>query len=405
MTSQFKVPVGRKSRFARHPVRWLALVLSLGLLATIGIAEFLLSFPALSPAYQIGRSIPFPARHIRLREWQPNIDFIAAPPKIRRLNPGGPVHDIYQLSTDGNGFIKPSRIHKKPDATIVFLGGSTTETMFVSEEQRFPYLTGRLLEKRSGIRVNSYNGGKSGNNVLHSIFLLNAKVLPMSTDVVILMHAANDLLVLSSYGSYWPKSSDFGHVLTPKQNIETVVKYLRNITIPQTYWTLRGLMAAVDALVPIGTAWAADSQTKTQALISADLWGQDFRKALTQFVLTAQTWGVRPVLMTQVVETKDTVQPMRDDGGNYLAAERLSKRGFSADAFASSHQFFNAVIRDVGRRTGAQLIDLAVARHWSRAELYDGLHLNDNGSKVVAGLVADALEPVLIDITNSKKIR
>ena len=54
----------------------------------------------------------------------------------------------YVLRVDRQGFIMPAKIHDHPDLTIAFLGGSTTECTYVDEDQRFPYLVGRLLERR-----------------------------------------------------------------------------------------------------------------------------------------------------------------------------------------------------------------------------------------------------------------
>ena len=53
----------------------------------------------------------------------------------------------YVLRVDRQGFIMPSKIHDHPDLTIAFLGGSTTECIYVDEDNRFPYLVGRLLER------------------------------------------------------------------------------------------------------------------------------------------------------------------------------------------------------------------------------------------------------------------
>ena len=39
----------------------------------------------------------------------------------------------YVLRVDRQGFIMPSKIHDHPDLTIAFLGGSTTECIYVDE--------------------------------------------------------------------------------------------------------------------------------------------------------------------------------------------------------------------------------------------------------------------------------
>ncbi len=300
------------------------------------------------------------------------------------------MHDVYRVATDADGFIVPSRVHAAAALDIVFLGGSTTETMFVSEDKRFPYLVGRLLEERLGVPVNSHNGGKSGNNVLHSVFILIAKVLPLRPDIVVVMHNANDLGVLSTYGTYWPDSTDFGHIRQPRRDAETAIRTLRDATVPHTYRALRRVLSDAGPLRFGGTAHAAQPPPPR----SIDASGAAFESALIQLVETARAWRVPIVLMTQVVSSDDTVRPAVDDGGDYLAPEKLARRGFSADAFASAHAFFNQIVRHTAAARGAGLIDLAMEQHWMRAERYDGLHFNDAGSVAIAGHIAGALEPM-----------
>jgi lysophospholipase L1-like esterase len=377
-----------ESRFARHPVRWRAAVGLVCLILLAAAGEMILAQRDLPQDYRAAA----PARFIHLREWQPDTTFAETPPAIRRLNPGGAVLDEYRYETDRDGFIKPSALHDDPEVEIVFLGGSTTETLFVSTEQRFPYLAGRVLEARTGKRINSYNGGKSGNNVLHSTIILEMKVLPMAPAYVVLMHAANDIAVLSQYGSYWPDDRGSGDIrtTTPGQTLVSALRTLRDLTIPRTYHVLRhGLTAATSQGVggtPIQRAAPDPALPQATAL-----WGAQFRSALLTFVRTAEAWNIRPVLMTQALAMRDVRLPERDDGGAYLAPQNLARAGFTADSFRSTHELFNAITRDVARETGALLVDLERAYAWGPDELYDGLHLSDNGSALVARLIADAL--------------
>ena len=407
-----KIPVHpeeteRVDRFSRHPIFSITVIVATAFIVAVVATEAILSQTAIRTSYEIGRTPPSPPRIIRLREWHPNTVFEGPPPEIRRLNPGSSVKGLYRLAIDENGFIAPSRIHQVPDAEIVFLGGSTTESMFVSEDKRFPYLAGRLLEARTGIRVNSFNGGKSGNNTMHSIFALTAKVLPMRPDIVVLMHNANDQGMLARFGRYWPKEveawDDFRlHLLQPKNDPEAALRSVRELTVPHTYRAFRRLLSNAAGLGMIGRAYAGTTGASPADKSPADLTGDTFRRALTQFVETAAIWDIRPVLMTQALETRDTRRPVRDDGGDYLAPERLARGGFTAASFKSSQEFFNAVIRRVAASTGSTLIDLAAAHPWSRNELYDGLHFNDDGSERVAEIVADALQPVLAKIRPAK---
>ena len=146
-----------------------------------------------------------------------------------------------------SGFTNPTpnpRIVSETDAaaTIVFLGGSTTECMFVQPELRFPHLAGKLIGERLGTRVDGVNGGKSGNNTMHSLLVLSAKVIPMRPDIVVLMHNTNDLAILARGESYWPDSGTFGHVQFKRRDLEISVRNVRDLLVPRTYRAIRHLL-------------------------------------------------------------------------------------------------------------------------------------------------------------------
>ncbi|MSO66072.1 MAG: hypothetical protein EXQ85_09840 [Alphaproteobacteria bacterium] len=186
-------------------VRWWRIgpgvLIVLALFVGIALAEMTLARLPSSLVVQPGETPAGPPRNIVLREHRPNTRFAFVPPKIRAAT-GEPVQPFYPLETDRYGFINPSAGHRAPQATIVFLGGSTTEAMFVDPERRFPFLTGRLLEQSTGLRVNSLNGGRSGNNVVHAVQLLTGKVVPLKPTGVVLMENVNDLGTLSTFGTY-----------------------------------------------------------------------------------------------------------------------------------------------------------------------------------------------------------
>src|SRR3989338_4897784 len=118
-------------------------------------------------------------RHIVLRENQQNSNQFRIPPYDKTQK--------YPFNIDENGFVKPAKIHENSDVNIFFLGGSTTECEYVDELYRFPYLAGRILEEKTGKKINSYNGGKSGNNSIHSVNNLLNKVAPLKPHIVVWM--------------------------------------------------------------------------------------------------------------------------------------------------------------------------------------------------------------------------
>jgi lysophospholipase L1-like esterase len=115
----------------------------------------------------------------------------------------------YQINIDKDGFIETgNQVELSPDITILFLGGSTTETLYVPEKDRFPSVVERILRSKLIQTINVYNGGVSGNNSMHSLLALLAKGIPLEPNYAVLMHNINDFALLSKTESYWiaPKS-------------------------------------------------------------------------------------------------------------------------------------------------------------------------------------------------------
>jgi lysophospholipase L1-like esterase len=282
-------------------------------------------------------------RHIVLREPRPGL--------VTRV-------DDADLRIDENGFVRPSKLHDSPDLSIFFIGGSTTMCRAVAESKRFPYLVGRALEEDLGLSVNSYNAGIPGADTLHSINLLINKVLPLKPDVVVLMHAINDVAVLYHEGSLWnahPTRSHLGCTRVGRPSREDRVKE----------WANRGahdLITTKGGLTPLR---------------------EEFATNLFTFIAIARTKGIVPVLMTQF--NRIQLEP-----GQVSEAEWMP-----SPAFRDLYMRFQQLIRDVGAAADVLVVDLAEELPPEKRYFFDVVHLNELGSMEVADIIARKLGPTL----------
>ena len=179
-------------------------------------------------------------RYIRLREYRPGSRLLLAFPRNHLPYTDNVFTKKYRLDIDENGFIMPSRKYDHPDQVIVFLGGSTTECMFMDPDQRFPYLVGKILEEETGQKINSYNGGMSGLNSLHAIDLLINKVIPLHPQVVVFMENINDLSTLLYERTYWNKHTVRSPLETLKKK-PMLGKLLKEMLFPELNEAYRNL--------------------------------------------------------------------------------------------------------------------------------------------------------------------
>jgi lysophospholipase L1-like esterase len=401
-----------KNRFERYPRLALLIMVLVLLTIMLGAVEWSLTLASdrlnLSLANQRGE-----VRLLRLREWAPGRVQTFAAPEGRSNDSIGPVDREYELRIDSAGFIWPSIVHAQPDFEIAFLGGSTTECLYVRPTMRFPHLVGRMLEARTGLKINSLNAGKSGNNSMHSVLDYLGKVAPRRPRFVVLMEAVNDIGVLNREKTYWNDDKAVSlvlseHMLEGRRPVEDFVRRVREHTIPYTYRVIqRGFDALAQRIKKVSASRASaphavpaapakvtvvapdESEIRRRELLRAS-----FEPALKSFVRLAKAWGSEPILMTQV-RVEATAEG--DSGANdFLSPEQLRKGNFDTASFASIHDYANTIIRHVAVTEGALLIDLVAARQWTRDDVYDSLHFTETGSRHVAEIIDQALAPLIV---------
>lgn len=379
--------VAAGNAFERHPVRSIVLIVLVGFVAVVFAFEKYLAWTAPQSDARPGVE-----RHIRLRELPPGM--VSFNTFTGKVVDGGPTERAYRLEVEPNGFIFPSRVHDEADVAVVFLGGSTTQCTYLDERARYPYVAGRLLEKE-GRRVNAYNGGVSGNHTLHSIDVLVNKVVPLHPDVVVMMHNINDLGILLFEGSYWNDHWNRSLIVTmpPAQppSARRLARELKNWLIPHLWARLRGLAsrgghaAGADA----GDEWAHVRGHRVE--VDSTAMTATFAANLRLFVSVCRTRGITPVLMTQ--PNRLTEEP--DEFVRAFFARLETDFGVEYGRYRAVYRAFNQTIRDVGAETGVLVIDLAAEVPQEPAYMYDGIHLNEAGARLVAGIIAATLEPTL----------
>jgi lysophospholipase L1-like esterase len=332
------------------------LLVCVSLLASIAFSELLLRFAWRNP-YRGER--PDVVMELRLHHADRSY-----PVDRRDVYPDSPVSFI---RTDSRGYILPGRRFEDPEATIAFLGGSTTECSAVTEELRFPALVSTLLEEK-GIRANTLNAGQSGNNTQDALNVLLNHVVFDRPDVAVLMEAANDIGVLAGSHSYQRTMS--GGTSASRWFLQWLSSHL----------SLAG--AARGWLRPMAVRTAPEDRANIPRE-SVHVPTLEYEHRLRAFVGLCRAFDIEPVLMTQpAVSMKTALTP-------YWVELKNQER-------------FNNVIRAIAAEQDVTLIDLA--RHVGEQEgwdqpmriFYDGIHVTDEGSRVLAAYIADRLRATVL---------
>lgn len=371
--------------FEVNPKKTIVLVVLISIGLMLVIAEHILRSQAKGDYW--GKT----QRAIRLREQQPLYAETYAPGKENEGITDSLAKKQFSMSIDNNGFIIPSKKYEVADVNIVFLGGSTTECKYVDEYLRFPYLTGVLLEKKTGKKVNSFNSGVCGNNSLHSIDILLNKVIPMHPDIVVMMHNVNDLTILLYEKTYWNLNYHKRPVWYVRDGgslhglIYSFTRELKDITFPYLYERLKQYIK-VGSLFNAKTDEFADCRGRKALLSGREI--SDYKENLKLFICICRIKHIVPVLMTQ--ENRITLDP--DPVVRKLLSETILKDfSLTYDEFRSIFNSFNNAIREVCKEEGVALVDLAKDVPQTSEFMYDLVHFNDAGSKLAAEIISSEL--------------
>tara|TARA_B110000977_G_scaffold21278_1_gene25533 strand:+ start:2641 stop:3759 length:1119 start_codon:yes stop_codon:yes gene_type:complete len=326
-------------------------------------------------------------RSILLREHNPNQSAVIIPSDDYMDNTDGLIQKEYRISIDANGFIENGNPKTDNSFVIAFIGGSTTETIHMEEKDRFPSVVERELREKLSRNIKTINAGVSGNNSMHSLLNFQSKILPENPKIAVLMHNINDFALLSKTGSYWiaPKGKEIvkgeGNTseISNEISLFDLMKSAKNIFLPNLYAYLKPRLFpnldVRDEFEGYRKGSIENYSIETRSM---------FEKSLRSFVELSRTWDVKPILMTQFnrVSTKDYL---------FMRWIRGQRFGNQAEEMAGLYNELNEIIRKVAAETDTQLIDLDIKIPKTSEYIYDIVHLNTKGSRLVGNLISQEL--------------
>ena len=345
----------------------------------------------------IGFNYNLPNRAISLREYRPYMKELLHAGK-KEVHYDTLVPKDYLLRIDNDGFIIPSKKYSDPDISMVFLGGSTTECRFVEEENRFPYLTGVLLERKLGIKINSYNAGRSGNHSLHSLDILLNKVLPLKPDIVIMMENINDLSILLHEKSYWNKNKSRSVIFDVNDEIvSNFFKIMRDRWIPNFSAEMRNFDRSIRYL------WKYDLKVNDEyattrgnpIVVNKSGMVEQFEMNLQSLIYLCKARNIIPVIMTMSNRFKE--KPDK------IVADAVKDTGVDYGKFKDIFDAFNESIRKKAKENNIMVIDLDKKIPQEKEFMYDVVHHNDNGSIKSAEVISEQLAPLVQQIQSRPK--
>ncbi|WP_461357404.1 glycosyltransferase family 25 protein [Bradyrhizobium sp. USDA 4454] len=147
-----------------------------------------------------------PKRMIRLKEYPANVSLSHTPSEeYVQSRKQSLVRKPYLLETDALGFIRGTSSPATAAQTVIVLGDSVVEGMYLDPDDRLCAKLETILRSESAVDVVVRNGGYSGATTLHMLNLFLNKIIPLKPDVVILMTGIVDVDVANLEASFWSR--------------------------------------------------------------------------------------------------------------------------------------------------------------------------------------------------------
>ncbi|MBI5821834.1 MAG: SGNH/GDSL hydrolase family protein [Verrucomicrobia bacterium] len=260
-----------------------------------------------------------------------------------------------------------------PGIHIFCLGGSTTE---YADKKAGGWVgrTEKLLRDRTGRKdVIVHNLGRQWFTSLHTLINYETNLRQHKPDLVIVMHAINDLLQNAdhSYLSHGPFREDYGHFYGP------VTRLILN----------KGFLGDVFGSIRL---WYAKPRETIEAHAFPGL--VPFQRNLSTLMDLAQKDGTPVVLMTQPTLLKDTMSQEEQKVLHMVAVEAYGPAKKWSYATASrGMKVYNDCTRNLAKNRGAVLIDLAQVVPQTLDYFWDDVHYTEKAYAAISEFVAGEL--------------
>jgi lysophospholipase L1-like esterase len=287
---------------------------------------------------------------------------------------------------------------------ILALGGSTTECLYLDQEEAWPNLLQRRLAEALGTSVWVGNAGISGRSSHHHA-LQAEYLLPQypRIDAVLVLAGANDLLKRLGSDRDWtpdPPREDLLLWAFYQRPYGTSLSASALVRLYSRYRALQRFRQEPlyqDAEGRIYERWRR--QRKRALAIVRDL--PDLRGALDiygrnleRIAEVAAAHGASAVFVTQPALWREGLSPEELDllwMGGLGRRGKGKRRYYAPEALAEGLRLFNERTLEVCRARRLLCVDLA---RWVPRDLsafYDDLHFNEGGARTVARALAEAL--------------
>ena len=303
---------------------------------------------------------------------------------------------------DGSSWVRAyrGRVYPRSKATtwrVVCLGGSTTWGHHLEREQTWPALLEAKLRDR-GLDVEVINAARPWYATTHSVTNYAVAMRYYEPDVVIVMHAINDLVRSFPAPGEPPPEWDYGSYQGPMTNVLKGYRARNRDSKFSRFNPLRiARNSAVYGLIS-RTQAASERAVEVEVGLDAFVAIDSFRAHLGYLVELARSDGVDVVLTTQphVYDREDLSSlPSFDSTMREVFMKTPNGSVVSALSVKRAMRAAREVVVDCAREHGVTLVDAERRVGGELDNFMDDFHLTASGNETVADAMVDAVGELL----------
>ena len=342
-------------------------------------------------------------------------EYYVRPPHMRRvfrpvptIMPG--VRGESRFMTNSMG-LRGDELTQEFGYRVLAVGGSTTECLYLDQDEAWPRLLQSRLGDVRGRKVWVGNAGKSGLNSRDHVILLKQLLNQYDDlDAVVLLVGVNDLASrLRQDGAYDP-------AFMSRANAERLLLRRSFSVVPDpslpsykktALWRLlRGAKAAAfpppyargEVQDEAGKLYATWRERRRDAPFVRDATPdlttalEEYARNLDTIIDLARGKSVRLILVTQPTlwrrDMPAELSGLLWMGGVGNFQKEAGKEYYSAGALAEGMALYNETLLKTCRERGAECVDLAPLVPKDSTAFYDDCHFNEGGARLVAEALA-----------------
>ena len=286
----------------------------------------------------------------------------------------------------------------KNEFRVFLIGGSTTECMYIDDDQAIDRALGRDLNRLlpNVLSARVFNTGRGGLKSDDHVAMLAQRIVHLEPDVAVVLAGANDLFAAI-------RDFDYLHVGGETLPPQTLFVMLR---MAATEWQLgRRVYYSVQSLLPM-SLWERQREVTMRSGIGSlalhcaslpesarsprtDL--RTYERNLLSLIGICRAHSIDLIFMTQVSTWNTDLDPPIEKW-QWMNCVRGVR--YRPERMEEALEAYNGVMRVVAERQGLALVDLVQTIPKSSEYFYDDMHFNVNGARRAAAVLAPTIAEV-----------